>query len=69
MLRIRTEVRSPLTVEQKQELIRRAAETLLSVTAQDLRQISWVPFESTAANGRVDGAQEPNPITERTPVH
>ena len=70
MLRIPTDgIRSPLTVAQKQELIRRAAEILLSATGQDLRQIVWVPFASTAANGRDDGGQEPNPITKLTPVH
>lgn len=70
MSRIPTEgIRSPLTVEQKQELIRRAAEILLSATGQDLRQIAWVPFASTAADGRDDGAQEPNPNMKRAPIH
>lgn len=69
MLRIPTNgIRSPLTVAQKQELIRRAAAILLSATGQDLRQIVWVPFECTTADGRND-RHEPDPITDSARVH
>jgi len=50
-------IRSPLTVEKKQQLIRRAAETLLSAAGQDRWQIVWVAFECTTADGRVDGRE------------
>lgn len=52
-----TAIQSPLTVEKKQELIRRAAEMLLSGAGQNRWQIVWVPFESTTADGRTDGRE------------